>query len=325
MKLELQFPKFDLEHPFRITGYTFETTAPIWVRLSDGENIGRGEGVGVYYLGETAATMAEQVESIRTQLESGISRLELAELLPAGGARNAVDCALWNLEAKQSGVSVFDRLGLTPKPVHTVATIGIGSDEFMQSRAEEFADYQNLKIKLDANRPIERVALVREVAPKATLIIDANQAWDRNLLEEVLPDLDALGVAMIEQPVARGADKQLAGLESPIPLGADESCLTLAEYDLVAPFYEVINVKLDKCGGLTEALAIAERALADGKRLMVGNMTGTSLSMAPSFVLAQLCEFVDIDGPLLLSEDMPGGLEFGDSGLVSYPASGLWG
>ena len=325
MRLEIQTPSWPLEHPFRITGYTFTETKAIWVRLAEGEHAGVGEAVGSYYLDETVASMTAEVESIRAELESGITTNELQKLLPPGGARNAVDCALWDLSAKKSGKSIFELLQIDPKPVQTVATIGIGSDEFMRQRALDFSDYQYLKIKLDAERPIERVRTVREVRPDATLVIDANQAWDRRILEEVTPQLHDLGVAMIEQPVARGKDAQLAGFKSPIPLGADESCLSLAEYEQVAEYYEVINIKLDKCGGLTEAMQIVQRAQADGKKLMVGNMTGSSLSMAPAFLVAQFCDFVDIDGPLLLKEDIANGLKYSAGGWVAPPTGNLWG
>ena len=304
MKLSVEAKSFPLEHPFRITGYTFEHTHALWVTVRDGEHSGRGEGIGSYYLGETVVKMAAQVESYRDRIEAGITVDELVDLMPAGGARNAVDCALWDLMAKQSGRRIFDLLQMPAEAVQTVATVGIGDDAFMIQRAKDFSDYQNIKVKLDSERPAERIAAIREARPDASLIIDANQAWDRKQLESVLPQLVQYGVEMIEQPVARGADAQLAGLDSPIPLGADESCLTLEEYEAIAPYYEVINIKLDKCGGLTEALMIAQAAQLDGKRLMVGNMMGTSLSMAPSFVIAQLCDFVDIDGPLLLSKDI---------------------
>lgn len=325
MQLKVEAKSFPLEHPFRITGYTFEYTHALWVTLRDGEHVGRGEGIGSYYLGETVETMAAQVESYRAQIEAGISVDELVDLMPAGGARNAVDCALWDLMAKQRGRRIFDLLQMPAEPVQTVATVGIGDDEFMIQRAKDFAYYQNLKIKLDSERPVERISAIREVRPDATLIIDANQAWNRTQLEEVLPQLVDFGVEMIEQPVPRGADAQLEGIDSPIPLGADESCLTFAEYELVAPYYEVINIKLDKCGGLTEALMIAQAAQLDGKRLMVGNMMGTSLSMAPSFVIAQLCDFIDIDGPLLLEKDVENGLEYASGGWVQPPTAELWG
>lgn len=325
MRLKVESKSFPLEHPFRITGYTFETTNAVWVTLDDGEFVGRGEGVGVYYLNETVESMTGQIETIRKDIEAGTSRETLQQLLPPGGARNAIDCAIWDLEAKRSQSDVFALSGIESNSVQTVATIGIGSDEFMSMRARDFNEYQNLKIKLDAERPVERVQIVREARPDAKLIIDANQAWDRKLLESVLPELSKLGVEMIEQPVARGNDKDLTGIDSPIPLGADESCLSLSEYSGIAPYYQVINIKLDKCGGLTEALEIARMAKTDGKRLMVGNMTGTSLSMAPAFVIAQLCEFVDIDGPLLLKQDIDFGLQFQAGGWVSAPTPQLWG
>lgn len=325
MQLEIQTPSWPLEHPFRITGYTFTETKALWVKLTEGKNSGVGEAVGSYYLNETVASMTAEVESARKQIESGVTTEELLDLLPPGGARNAVDCALWDLKAKSSGRSIFELLKIDPKPVQTVATIGIGSDEFMRQRAHDFADYQNLKIKLDSERPVERVAAIRQVRPDATLVIDANQAWDRKILDQITPQLHKLGVALIEQPVARGYDSQLAGVESPIPLGADESCLSLAEYESIARYYDVINIKLDKCGGLTEALQIVKRAQLDGKKLMVGNMTGSSLSMAPAFVVAQFCDFVDIDGPLLLKDDIPNGLEFSTGGWVSPPKAELWG
>jgi len=325
MELRLERRSFPLEHPFRITGHTFEYTHALWVIISDGTHTGRGEGIGSYYLGETVDSMAAEVERFRTEIEAGVSINELVDKMPAGGARNAVDCALWDLMAKQRRKRVHEILQMPSEPVQTVATVGIGDDEFMAQRAKDFSAYQNLKIKLDRERPVERVRLIREARPDANLIIDANQAWERKQLEEVLPALAELGVEMIEQPVARGGDAQLEGLDSPIPLGADESCMKLSEYEAISAYYDVINIKLDKCGGLTEALMIAQAAQLDGKRLMVGNMMGTSLSMAPSFLIAQLCDFVDIDGPLLLEEDIENGLEYLEGGWVNPPSAELWG
>lgn len=325
MKLVVETKSFPLDPPFRITGHTFTDTHAVWVHISDGDYTGRGEGIGSYYLNETPESMLQQIEEFRDAIEKGITSSQLVDLMPIGGARNAVDCALWDLEAKRSGKRIFGLLHMPAEPVQTVATIGIGDDEFMAQRAHDFSDYQNLKIKLDRERPIERVKLIRQVCPDASLIIDANQAWDRELLDKILPGLADLGVELIEQPVQRGEDRQLAGLESPVPIGADESCLSLGEYQQIAPYYDVINIKLDKCGGLTEALMIAQAAQLDGKHLMVGNMMGTSLSMAPSFVIAQLCDFVDIDGPLLLAKDIENGLEYGHGGWVQPPSAALWG
>ena len=313
-----------LEFPFQITGYTFENLNAVWVELEQGGHRGRGEGVGSYYLGETQESMLAQLNSL-SEAAWGLGHEELIARLPPGGAKNALDCALWDLRCKSEGKTIWELLEMTPRQLNTVATVGIGSDEFMASRAKTFANYPNLKIKLDHERPLERVRLIRDARPDATLVIDANQAWNRDQLEDLLPGLQDLGVAMIEQPVKRGEDSQLAGLGSPIPLGADESCLTLDEYGGIKDLYNVINIKLDKCGGLTPALELAKVALADGKKLMVGNMTGSSLSMAPAFVIGQFCEFVDIDGPLLLADDIANSLEYLPGGLVKPPKPELWG
>ena len=324
MKRSFSKVTLPLEFPFQITGYTFENLNAVWVELEQGGHRGRGEGVGSYYLGETQESMLAQLNSL-SEAAWGLEHEELIAQLPPGGAKNALDCALWDLRCKSEGKTIWELLQVTPRQLNTVATVGIGSDEFMASRAKTFANYPNLKIKLDHERPLERVRLIRDARPDATLVIDANQAWDRGQLEHLLPGLQDLGVAMIEQPVKRGEDSQLEGLSSPIPLGADESCLTLEEYDGVKDLYDVINIKLDKCGGLTPALELAKVALADGKKLMVGNMTGSSLSMAPAFVIGQFCEFVDIDGPLLLADDIANPLEYLPGGLVNPPKPELWG
>lgn len=324
MKRNFSKVTLPLEFPFQITGYTFENLNAVWVELEHDDHRGRGEGVGSYYLGEIQESMLAQLNSL-SEAAWGLGHEELIAQLPPGGAKNALDCALWDLRCKSEGKTIWELLEITPRQLNTVATVGIGSDEFMASRAKTFANYPNLKIKLDHERPLERVGLIRDARPDATLVIDANQAWNRDQLEDLLPGLQDLGVAMIEQPVKRGEDSQLAGLESPIPLGADESCLTLDEYDAVKDLYDVINIKLDKCGGLTPALELAKVALRDGKKLMVGNMTGSSLSMAPAFVIGQFCEFVDIDGPLLLADDIANSLEYLPGGLVNPPTPELWG
>lgn len=314
-----------LERPFVITGHTFTNLEAVVVTLNNAGHQGRGEGDGVYYLGETQASMFDQLESVRGRVEKGINREELQDMLPAGGARNALDCALWDLEAKTSGQRIWKLLGMQPKTLTTVATVGIGSQQEMAARALEFARYPNLKIKLDSEDPIGRLAAIRAVRPDAALVIDVNQGWSYQELVDYLPALVELGVEMIEQPLPRGEDQELAGLVSPIAIGADESCLTLAEYQAVKDRYQVINIKLDKTGGLTEALRIVKAAKADGKKLMVGNMTGSSLSMAPAYVIGQFCGFVDIDGPLLLENDISDGLAYLDGGLVGLPKEELWG
>jgi L-alanine-DL-glutamate epimerase-like enolase superfamily enzyme len=314
-----------LARPFVITGYTFTDLHAIWVHLEEDGARGRGEGVGMYYRGETPDAMTAQLEAIRSEVESGATRADIQTLLPPGGARNALDCALWDLECKKAGKPIFELLDITPATLTTVATVGMGTAEEMAAQALRFSDYPHLKIKLDDHQPLERLRAIRDARPDATLVIDVNQGWSRAQLEEYLPGLEAMGVAMVEQPVPRGQDSDLAGLDSPIPLGADESIIHLGEYDEVAPYYDVVNIKLDKCGGLTEALEIVRRAHTGGKDLMVGNMTGTSLSMAPSHVIGQMCRFVDIDGPLLLAEDITPGLQYRPGGFVDPPTPQLWG
>lgn len=323
--MRLETIRRPLGKPFVITGHTFTHLDALWVHVWSEGVTGRGEGVGMYYFHETPETMSAQLEAIRGVVEEGATRSDVQDLLPPGGARNALDCALWDLECKSAGVGIFDLVGLDPHPLVTVATVGIGSPAEMAEQARLFGTYPHLKIKLDHHTPLERLQAIRDARPDATLVVDVNQGWSRADLEAFLPALQDMSVAMIEQPLPRGEDHQLLGLESPIPIGADESLVHLGEYDDVASFYDVINIKLDKCGGLTEALLIADRAEADGKDLMVGNMTGTSLSMAPSHVIGQRCRFVDIDGPLLLAEDITPGLHYRPGGLVDPPTPDVWG
>lgn len=314
-----------LHEPLVITGHSFSHLTTVWVTLERDGVLGRGEGTGSYYLGETQDSIVAAIDSITPALKSGLSREELQELLPPGGARNAVDCALWDMECKAAGQTIWERLNLSPRELTTVATIGVGDAQAMAAHAIQWSTYPHLKIKLSAESPVEKMRAIRDARPDATLVVDANQAWSFAELQDYLPSLMDLDIAMIEQPLARGGDAELEGFESPIPLGADESCLSLAEYEEAAAKYDVINIKLDKCGGLTEALAMVEAAQKANKRLMVGNMTGSSLSMAPSFVVGQQCEFVDIDGPLLLQYDIDHGLRYTPEGRVSPPTPELWG
>jgi len=206
-----------------------------------------------------------------------------------------------------------------------VATIGIGGADDIAARARELSEFSKLKVKLDSYDPLGRLRTIRSARPDAEIVIDVNQGWDFHTLQSLTNDLAELGVEMVEQPLPRGADDALEGYHSPIPIGGDESCLSLEEYAGIAGRYDVINIKLDKCGGLTEALKIAKAAQADGKKLMVGNMTGSSLAMAPSFVVGQLCEFVDIDGPTLLASDLDDALVYEPGGIVPGIAPSLWG
>ncbi len=240
-------------------------------------------------------------------------------------ARNAIDCAMWDLECKKSGKTIWQLTGIDPKPVTTVYTIGLeDSPEAMAAKATAAADAPILKIKLSDHMPYEKLAAIRAARPDAELVVDANQGWSFELMKEVLPKLVDLNLAMLEQPLARGGDDMLEGFESPIILAADESCLHTGELESAARRYSMINIKLDKTGGLTEGLRLAYAAKEKGCKLMVGNMVGTSLSMAPSFVVAQLCDFVDIDGPLLLRYDYPHALKY-NKGVVKGFDPELWG
>ena len=323
MKLTVTPETWAYAKPFKIA-YAVRTELPlVHVRLEEGPWSGQGEGVGVSYLGENQASLLEDLARVRGDVEAGIDRETLHRLLPAGGARNALDCALWDLECKRTGETIWRRLGREPKPVQTVYTVSIDDPEVMAAEAAS-GPSTHLKIKLDSVDPVERIAAVRAARPDATLIVDANQSWTIETLNHAAPALARLGVAMIEQPLPRGEDSPLDGYDGPLPIGADESCQTATDLAGLPSGYSVINIKLDKTGGLTGALAVAKAARARGYELMVGCMAGTSLSMAPAFVVAQLCRYVDIDGPLLMAKDREPGLVYQD-GRVSAPDPALWG
>jgi len=325
MKISAHLEDWELTQPFRISGGEWLTSPGLVVQLSEDSFVGRGEAQGVFYLDETAQTIFDQVDAVAGEIRRGISREELQHLLPAGGARNAVDCALWDLECKKTGKTIWELTGIDPKPVTTVFTIGLeATPEAMAAKAAAAADAPVLKIKLDGNQPYEKLAAIRAARPDAELVVDANQGWDFELLKEVIPKCVNLNLGMIEQPLPRGGDEMLEGFDSPITLAADESCLDTSELETAARRYSMINVKLDKTGGLTEALRLAYAAKEKGCKLMVGNMVGTSLGMAPAFVVAQLCDFVDIDGPLLLKYDHPLGLQY-DKGVVKELDPQFWG
>lgn len=325
MDFSIHIADWELTSPFRIAGNEWVNSRCLVVQLGEGGCIGRGEAQGVFYLDETAESIFAQAHAVAGEIRKGISREDLQELLPPGGARNAIDCAMWDLECKQSGKSIWQLTEINPKPVTTVFTIGLeDTPEAMAAKAAAAVDAPLLKIKLDGHLPYEKLAAIRTARPDAGLVVDANQGWSFELLEEILPRCVDLNLGMIEQPLARGGDEMLEGFESPITLAADESCLHCGELETAARRYGMINIKLDKTGGLTEALLLAKAAKEKGCKLMVGNMVGTSLSMAPSFVVAQLCDFVDIDGPLLLKYDQPRGLNY-NRGVVDVFDPRLWG
>lgn len=328
MKFEcrVQRESWPFRHAVEIARGTIHGVDLIVVELRDEQGrVGRGEGVGVPYDAETPESMLTQVESIRAQLSATRSPDNLEALLPAGGARNALDCAYWDLRAKQAGCRAWELAGLQQvQSVSTAYTLGLDSEEVFRAKLQSVRHMPIIKIKADAQRHIRLVRIARQEHPTARLLVDANQAWDRVLLERLLPELQDLGVELVEQPLPRGQDDQLDGLGSPIPLAADESCTDSHSIEKLAGRYQYINIKLDKCGGLTEALRMVEKAKQLGLGLMVGNMAGTSLSMAPAFLLAQYCAYSDLDGPLFLREDrQPAMVYAGDR--LSPAESGLWG
>jgi L-alanine-DL-glutamate epimerase-like enolase superfamily enzyme len=325
MKISAHLEDWELIQPFRISGGEWITSPTLVVQLARDGFVGRGEAQGIFYRDETAQSIFDQVDRVADEIRQGVTRDELQELLPAGGARNALDCAMWDLECKTSGKTIWQLTGIDPKPVTTVFTIGLESTpEAMAAKAAAASDAPILKIKLDDNQPYQKLAAIRAARPDATLVVDANQGWNFELLKEVIPKCAGLDLGMIEQPLPRGGDEALEGFESPITLAADESCLDTSELETAARRYSMINIKLDKTGGLTEALKLAYAAKAKGCKLMVGNMVGTSIGMAPSFVVAQLCDFVDIDGPLLLKYDHPLGLQY-KKGVVDVFSPKFWG
>ena len=313
-----------LRKPFKISRDVATHAETLLCHISDGTHTGSGEAAGVTYKGETVDSVSAQIEAAIPQIADGISRDELQQIMSPGGARNAVDCALWDLEAKQSGRTVWQTLDWQPHAVTTVYTIGIETPENMQKDAAAHAEFPILKVKVGIGDPLEQISAIRLGSPDAAIVIDANQAWTVEDLDKYAEGLKALNVEMVEQPLALDNDETLRGYESLIPLCADESCDSRTDLERLAGLYDIINIKLDKTGGLTEAVALALQAESMGFDLMVGNMLGSSLAMAPAFVIAQRCKYVDIDGPLLQAEDCDHPLQY-DRGKVEPFSPGLWG
>ena len=274
---------------------------------------------------ETPAGTGREIESVRGPVEGGLTRDGLLEALPPGAARNALDCALWDLEAKRAGRPAWALAGLeAPQPCITAVTLSLDTPENMGRAAARHAHLPLLKLKVTGEGDAERIGAVRENAPGARLIVDANEGWTPPMLDDLLPALAALGVEMVEQPLPAAKDAALEGRQLAIPLCADESCHTRADLPRLKGRYPMVNIKLDKTGGLTEALALAKEAQAMGIRIMVGSMVGTSLAMAPAALLAGFADYVDLDGPFLLARDRTPGLRY-DGAVMSPPEPTLWG
>ena len=324
MRVEME--RLPLKAPFRITGYTFTEVAVAVVTLRSGEATGRGEAAGVYYLDDTAERIAHTLETHREPIEAGVSREQLQRLLPPGGARNAVDCALWELEAQRTGRPVWRLAGLDHVlPRITTFTLGADEPAAMARGAQALTQARAIKLKLSGEAELDaaRVEAVRAARRDAWLAVDANQGYSLDALDSVLPTFVEARIKLIEQPLPRGREADLDEFDSPIPLAADESMQGLADIGGLVGRFDVVNIKLDKCGGLTEALAIVNEARGAGLQVMVGNMVGTSLAMAPAFVIAQLCDYVDLDGPTFLSQDRSPGVTY-DGGAIDCPDH-VWG
>ena len=313
LTLRIEVEKLRLAAPFRISGFVFEEQNVVVATLHDGIHAGRGEASGVYYLGDTAQSMVAAIEAQRGAIEAGIDRASLQRLLPPGGARNALDCALWELEARRSRRAVWELAGLqAPEALVTTFTLSADDPAMMAAGALKYAQARSLKLKLtgELGLDIARVQAVRAARPEAWIGVDANQGYGIDALDSLVDALVAANVSLLEQPLKRGRESDLDDFSSKIPIAADESALSLADLAGLVGRFDVVNIKLDKCGGLTEGLAMAHEARRLNLRVMVGNMVGSSLAMAPAFVLGQLCDVVDLDGPIFLAQDRTPGMTY---------------
>ncbi len=324
--LEANVEHWPLIRPFVIANYVATEASVVKVTIRDGVHCGQGEAAGVFYLGESAQTLLAQIEAVRTTIEASITHDALRLLLPPGGARNAIDCALWDLEANRAQRPVWILAGLSgpPRPLLTTFTLGADTPERMAQAAIGYTGAKALKLKLLGDgQDAARVSTVRAARPDVWVSVDANQSLRPDTLAALLPTLVDSHVELIEQPFPMGQDSQLDAIRSPIALAADESVQSLADIDSLVGRYQTMNIKLDKCGGLSEALLMVQRARQLGLAVMVGNMGGTSLAMLPGILVGQFCDVVDLDGPLFLARDREPSVVY-ESGRIEAP-SGLWG
>ncbi|WP_137701109.1 N-acetyl-D-Glu racemase DgcA [Marimonas lutisalis] len=321
MQITVTPETFKLAQVFTISRGSRTEAKVLTVRVADGFISGWGECVPYARYDETLESVTAQIEG----LKGPVTRDALYDLLPAGAARNAVDCALWDLQAKKAGKRVWELAGLPePGPEITAYTLSLDEPEKMRAQAAKNAHRPLLKIKLGTPDDMPRLEAVRAGAPDAQIIVDANEGWSAEVYADLAPHLVRLGVALVEQPLPAGEDEALIGMERPVPVCADESCHDRASLPGLKGKYDVVNIKLDKTGGLTEALALKEAALAEGYKIMVGCMVGSSLAMAPATLVAQGAMVTDLDGPLLLAEDRQHALTFDEKG-VHPPSADLWG
>lgn len=323
--LRAQHNCFPLIRPFRIARGTKVAADVVTVTIGEGDAVGRGEAVPYPRYDETIQGTLAAIEQVRPLIEGGGTRADLLDALPAGAARNAIDCALWDLEVQLAQRDVAAMIGAPPPGlIASAITVVIDTPEAMAREAAMLADAPLLKIKVDGSDPAAQIRAVRAAAPKVDLIVDPNESWDQALVEAMQPVLVEARVGLLEQPVSADADEWLEGFTPAVPICADESVHVAADLDIVARRYQAVNVKLDKTGGLTAALELARAARERGLGLMTGCMVSSSLSIVPALHIAIMSDFVDLDGPIWLREDRPGGIRT-EGGVIHPPAAGFWG
>jgi L-alanine-DL-glutamate epimerase-like enolase superfamily enzyme len=314
-----------LRAPFRISRGVKHAADVVTVELAQADCIGRGESVPYARYGESIASVTDEIESLRSDLCAGMGRDELQARLAPGAARNAIDAALWDLESRLSRVPVWAQLARPPhSPMPTALTVVIDTPQEMEKAAARIADAPLIKIKVGTDDPIARIDAVRRAAPSARLVVDPNESWTIDILRDVQAALERAGVSLLEQPLPADADAALAGFSSRIPICADESCHTTADLPSLSNRYQAVNIKLDKTGGLTEAWRLLYAARASGFMVMVGCMVCSSLGIAPALEVARHADFIDLDGPLWLANNLPGGVTL-QNGLLMPPSAGFWG
>ena len=324
MDLKLELKEWRLKAPFVTAAEVVNSIEVLHVTVSQGGISGRAETMGVDYFGETVERLQAELSALDPAAIAQLNRQTVQALLPPGGSRNGLDCALWDLQAKQTAGGISALTGITMAPLHTLYTLSLDDPDAMARRAHEVPDLKRLKLKLSAQAPLDCLQAIREARPDAQLVIDANGSWTPELVMASGDSLARYEVALLEQPLSAGQDDVLEKLGSPVPLCADESCQSSADLEALADRYDAINIKLDKCGGLTDALVIREWCQQNEKLIMVGNMLGSSLAMAPALVVAQGADFVDLDGPMWQQSDVEPSLEI-DRGCIQPPHSHLWG
>ena len=316
---------FRLAETFTISRGSRNQANVITVSITEDGKTGFGECVPYARYDETVGGVIAAITALRPDIEAGVTRAELQSLLPVGAARNALDCALWDLEARQSGKRAYELAGLPqPEPVTTAFTLSLEAPDVMRQKARRHAHRPLLKIKLGGEGDVDRIVAVREGAPETAIIVDANEGWSVETYRSLAPELLRLGVRMVEQPLPAGKDDALLELDRILPVCADGSCHDRSSLPSLAGKYDMVNIKLDKTGGLTEALLLKDEALAAGYSVMVGCMVGSSLAMAPAVLVAQGVDIVDLDGPLLLAEDRDHPLVYKDGGVCPSEPE-LWG